>query len=41
VALLIRHYQLFRNVALDHFMREVPSHRVAAQCVDFKALLQR
>ena len=38
---LFRFHELPRYVALNNFMREVPSHRVATETIDLKALLQR
>ncbi len=41
VAFLLRLNKLLCYVTLDHFMREVPTQRVATDFVDLEALLQR
>lgn len=41
MAFLVGEYNLLRDVALHNFVSEVPSHRVATESVDLKALLQR
>src|SRR5258705_12070069 len=40
VAFLFRLNELFCDVALYNFVREVPTHRVATERVELKALLQ-
>lgn len=39
VAILVSQNELSRDVALDYFVSEVPTHRVTTHCVDFEALL--
>jgi len=41
VALLIREHNLPRDIALDNLVSEIPPHRVAANRIDLKTLLQR
>lgn len=41
MAFLFRLHELLCDVALDNFVREVPTQRVATQSLDLKALLQR
>ena len=40
VAFLFRTDEFLGDVALDHFVREVPTQRVATESLDLKALLQ-
>ena len=41
MAFFVSENNLLCYVALNDFVREVPTHRVATECVDLKALLQR
>ena len=41
VAFFVCENDLPRDIALDYLVREVPSHRVATNSINFKALLQR
>jgi hypothetical protein len=41
VAFFLRLHELLGDVALDHFVREVPAQRVTTESFDLKTLLQR
>lgn len=40
VAFLFRLNKLLSDLTLNHFLGEVPAHRIATERVDLKALLQ-